>query len=192
MSPCNCLDTEIAFCFLVSHCSRILTSNASQRLLVALGQDFFLCGSQSDACLSDCQPNQPGWPASSAERWKRYSRNAGSSVRLAARLNASSSFILPVQQSKQMSARSPIWLIIRDPIRWNLFKRGKSDSRLACLRDRNSSTNERTDTRRNSHQALVEQCDFLPIDASSFRSIGVKRLNRSFQLIASHMIEGSS
>src|SRR5206468_7742102 len=91
-----------------------------------------------------------------------------------------------------MSARGPIWLIIRGPIRWNLFKRGESGGRLLGLRDRNSSPNEGTDARRNPHQALVEQSDFLPIDASSFRSTGVNRLNRSFQLIAPHMLEYSS
>src|SRR5437762_13135360 len=73
-------------------------------------------------------------------------------------------FIVPVQQTKQMSARGPIGLIIRRLLRWNLFKGGKSSNWFACLRNCNGSPNKRTDPGRDSHQALIEQSDFLPIN----------------------------
>src|SRR5947208_14484394 len=101
-------------------------------------------------------------------------------------------FIVPVQQAKQMAARRPIGLIIRRLLRGNAVKSSQSDSRLACLRNRNGSPNKRTNPGRDSHQALVEQSDFLPIDVPGFRSISVNRLNGSFQLIASHALEGGS
>jgi hypothetical protein len=39
MRSCNRLNTEIPICCLASHC-RCLQSNASQRLLAVIGQDF--------------------------------------------------------------------------------------------------------------------------------------------------------
>src|SRR5207244_9140275 len=101
-------------------------------------------------------------------------------------------FIAPVQQKKQMAACGPIGLVIRCLVRGNLFKGGKSNTWFAGLRNRNGSPNKRTNPGRDSHQALVEQGDFLPIDVPGFRSISVNRLNGSFQLIASHALEGGS
>src|SRR5580704_4270062 len=91
-----------------------------------------------------------------------------------------------------MSTGSPIGLVIRRLVRGNLFKGGKSSTWFARLRNCNGSPNKRTDPGRDSHQALVEQSDFLPIDVPGFRSTRVNRLNRSFQLIASHALEGGS
>src|SRR5882672_12793463 len=91
-----------------------------------------------------------------------------------------------------MSSRRPVRLIISGSINGNLFKRSESGSRLACLCNRDGSPDKRTDAGRNSHQTFIEQSDFVPIDASSFRSTGVNRLNRSFQLIAPHVLESSS
>src|SRR5215510_7330892 len=91
-----------------------------------------------------------------------------------------------------MSARGPIGLIIRRSLRRDLFKRSKSSGRIAYLCNCNRSTNQRTDAGRSSHQALVEQRDFLPIDASGSRSISVNGLNGSFQLIVSHALERGS
>src|SRR6266496_2656789 len=91
-----------------------------------------------------------------------------------------------------MSPRGPIGLVIRCLVRGNLFKGGKSSTWFACLRNCNGSPNKRTDPGGDSHQTLVEQSDFLPIDASGFRSTSVNRLNRSFQLITSHAPEAGS
>src|SRR5260370_11144232 len=91
-----------------------------------------------------------------------------------------------------MSARGPIGLVIRCLVRGNLFKGGKSSTWFACLRNCNGSPNKRTDPGCDSHQALLEQSDFLPIDVSGFCSTSVNRLNRSFQLIKSHALEAGS
>src|SRR5436190_5300416 len=91
-----------------------------------------------------------------------------------------------------MSARGPIGLVIRYLVRGNLLKGGKSSTWFACLRNCNGSPNKRTDPGRDSHQALVEQSDFFPINAPGFRSASVHRLNRSFQLITTHALEAGS
>src|SRR5215475_142922 len=87
-----------------------------------------------------------------------------------------------------MSARCPIGLIIRRSVHWNLFKRSKSSCGFACLCNCNRSPNKGTNAGCDSHQSLVEQSDFLPINASALHSISVNGLNGRFQLIASHSL----
>ena len=77
----------------------------------------------------------------SPERLKRYSRNAASSVRLAApeRLPR---FVFSIEHLQNMSARGPKRLVVGRSADRNFIKRVKSIGRLPRLRNRHGSSDK--------------------------------------------------
>src|SRR5919109_2708062 len=80
-----------------------------------------------------------------------------------------------------MPARGPIGLVGGNSTGGNFFRRGKSGGGVTRLRDRNSTTDERTDSGRDLRETFIEQRDLRPVDDSTDSPVGMNGLNGCLQ-----------
>ena len=105
-------------------------------------------------------------------------------MRLAARSKRIARFRCAAEPSQDMRARRPPRLIIRGAVRIDRLEGRQASRNLAGLRERDGSADLRADGRREAHEALVEQRDFLPVDHAAHDAVRVDRLDGGLELIA--------